>query len=507
MNHNNFFRGTVEIVSPKDVPSADDALVSEAYVPKTMPPVLGTWSMTATFIVCIYLASGATTAAAGGAAAFTYLLIGCLTFFIPSIVATMQLGILFPNEGALYNWTHKTFGGYWSFFSGFCAWFPGVLITASFGDLFVTYIQAMQPAWLTTPWQQGLAICGYLIFCGFVSIQRFRIVRNIINMLVVLLLGANVLIGLAGALWWLRGHPSATNFSHLANWNITPGNFVLFGLIVFAYIGVEGPLNMAGEIKGPHVIKRHLIWGGAIIFLIYIASTFSVLVVEGQAAAYNPYALVMVVDKVLGKNFGSITAICLMGSFIAEGMVYNYVFARLMMVAGIDGRLKFSLGRLNKHRVPANAIITQTILGVVITLIGFNLVPMASVFGSPANLAIQVYNVMQAAATLVWAVSTLFLFVDIVGCYQRYRESLLARLVVPLRLLWLCVIVGVGSCLVGIVDILLNSWIPQLSNNQWLIIVGVLTISFLIVAAAGSVFAGTEATWEKIADTTPEVTG
>src|SRR6266567_5161690 len=143
MNHNNFFRGTVEIVSPKDVPSADDALVSEAYVPKTMPPVLGTWSMTATFIVCIYLASGATTAAAGGAAAFTYLLIGCLTFFIPSVVATLQLGFLFPNEGSLYNWTHKAFGGYWSFFVAFCAWFPGVLVMIVAGDVIVVFLQGL----------------------------------------------------------------------------------------------------------------------------------------------------------------------------------------------------------------------------------------------------------------------------------------------------------------------------------------------------------------------------
>jgi len=30
---------------------------------------------------------------------------------------------------------------------------------------------------------------------------------------------------------------------------IRPDNFVLFGFMVFAYIGTEGPLNLAGELK------------------------------------------------------------------------------------------------------------------------------------------------------------------------------------------------------------------------------------------------------------------
>ena len=99
-------------------------LLSEEYVPKAMPRILGTWDMTTTFVVSIYLASGATTAALGGPSAITYLLLGAVTFFVPCLVATAQLGTLFPHEGSLYNWTHKAMGGRASFFVGFCAWFP-----------------------------------------------------------------------------------------------------------------------------------------------------------------------------------------------------------------------------------------------------------------------------------------------------------------------------------------------------------------------------------------------
>src|SRR2546421_5371722 len=159
-------------------------LISEEYVPRALPKILGTWDMTATFFVSIFLVTTATTAVLGGLAAITYLLLACIVFFVPCIVATVQLGLMFPHEGSLYNWTHHAIGGRSSFFAGFCAWFPGILISSSLASLLVTFIQAMNSNWLTQTWQQGLTICAVLAFVGALSIQRFRMVQNVINALV-----------------------------------------------------------------------------------------------------------------------------------------------------------------------------------------------------------------------------------------------------------------------------------------------------------------------------------
>jgi amino acid transporter len=489
---------TQTVAPPVGPVSAETPLTSETYVPRTMPAVLGPWSMTMTFVICIYLSTGSITALAAGPAAFTYLLVCSLTFFIPSLIATAQLGVIFPYEGAPYNWTHKVLGGYWSFFSGFCAWFPSVLISTSFAVLLVTYAQKMNPAWLPDPWQQGVAISLILLGSAFICIQRFATVNNLVNITVGLLLAINAVIGLAGIVWLVTGHPSATNFTgHWSEWTINPGNFVLFGLIVFAFIGTDSPLIMGGEMKGKRVVERHLFWGGAIIIALYSISTFSLLVVQGQAAPYDPFMLVTTVEKVFGKLAGNVTAICLMASFVIEGMVYNYVFARLLMVAGIDNRLPAGMARLNKNRVPAAAIMLQAILGVIITLIGYNLVPMVSFLGSPVDLSIKVYSVSQAAALLVWAISTLFIFLDVVLCYRRYRELFLQKRIMPLAVIWLSVTVGTLSCVLGIIDVLWYSWIPNLINNsQWWYIVGCLAVAFLIFAAIASMFASSEAAWQ-----------
>src|SRR5689334_6526782 len=153
--------------------SGKKSLLSETYIPRVMPRILGTWDMSAIFMVSIYLSTCATTVAVAGPAAITYLLLAGLAFFVPCLIATAQLGNMYPFEGALYNWTHHAIGGYWSFFSGFCAWFPCVLIICSLANLFVSYAQALFQSGLTQPWQQGLGICIVLIVGGIVATWRF----------------------------------------------------------------------------------------------------------------------------------------------------------------------------------------------------------------------------------------------------------------------------------------------------------------------------------------------
>jgi len=487
---------TAETSNRYDASEKKNGLLSEDYIPKVMPRILGTWDMTTTFVVSTYLATCATTAVAGGSAALTYLLLVALIFFVPCLIATMQLGIMFPHEGALYNWTHKALGGYWSFFLGFCAWFPGVLISSSLADLLVTYVQSMHPGWLVASWQQGLAICGVLLLGGVICTQRFRSLQNIVNVLVCLMFIGSFILGISGVIWLMTGHPSATNFAHLADWTIRPSNFAIFGLVAFAYIGTEGPLNLAGEMRDRHVIKPHLLCGGLLIFSTYISNTFAVLVVQGQKAAYDPFALVSTVDIVLGRRMGDVVAVCFMGSFVATVLVYNYLYSRLLLVASVDRHLPLAIGRLNRHRVPANAIIFQTVLAIIVTVLIFIIAPFTASSTTQADLSVQVYNVSQAAAALIWAISAAFLFIDLLGCYVRDRVRFLRLRMFPLPVLWCSVVIGLLSCALIIIDTLLFSWTSSISNSQWWYLVGSLTLIFLLIAAVGSLVARGEADWQ-----------
>ncbi|HTI13421.1 MAG TPA: APC family permease [Dictyobacter sp.] len=490
----------VEAVVPFTPNATTMNLPSEHMAPRILPQILNSRDMTATFVVSIYFASYATTAVAAGPAAISYMLLVGLTFFLPCLIATAQLGKLFPYEGALYNWAHKAIGGYWSFFAGFSSWFPGVLISSSLANLLITYAHSLNLPALSSSWEQGVAISVVLLIGGLVSILRFRIVQNIINVLVGCILVAAVLIGLSGAIWLLQGHPSSTNLSNWGSWNIKPDNYVMFGLLTFAYIGTDGPLNMAGEITEQHVIKKHLFWGGLIICLLYLTNTLAVLLVIGPKAAFNPFAMVTVVNKVLGTTAGYITAVCLMGSFFATVLVYNYLYARLIFVAALDNRLPKKMGRLNKQLVPARAILFQTSLAIAFTVFTFIIAPMIVQNNTSNNFANQVYNISQAAAALIWTISTAFLFICLLGCCLRHPERLRQRRILPIPLLWITVYIGLISCLLTIVDTLFFSWTSLIPNTQWWYLVGSLMLIFLLVSAFLSLLARSEARWQTMYD-------
>jgi len=470
-----------------------------------MPPILGSVDMVATYLLIVFFITNANTAVSGGAAAFTFLAIGAVTFFIPSVIAAAQLGSMFPFEGSLYNWTHKAFGGYWSFFVAFCAWFPGVLVMISAGSVIVSMIQGLNSAWLTDPRTQGLVIIGLIIFACIVSTQRFRTVQNIVNVAAGLTLLAVVLIGIAGVAWLLTGHASQTNFSQSAGWgiNFSPqtGNISLFGLITLAYLGVESPLNMGGEIVERKTVTRHLLWGTLLALVGYFVATFSLLVVEGSTnGSISPFALISTVDSALGKPVGDIAFVCIMSFFVVTIAVYAFTYSRLLLVAGIDQRLPVGLGKLNRNRVPQNAIILQAVIAIVITALMYFVAPYFTTFGSAATLSIDVYNITLASSTLVWAISAIFLFINLARFYFIDRVKFLKQLIFPLPVLWAAIILGASSCILAIVDTLFFSWIPSdIANGSWWYIIGGLTVVYLIVAAVGSMVASSEAAWEGVA--------
>ncbi|TME01615.1 MAG: amino acid permease [Chloroflexi bacterium] len=335
---------TINMPAPEKNFDTADPLPSEEYVEKAMPSILGSFDMTVVYVMIIFFITNATTAIAGGAATFTYWILGAITFFIPCAIATAQLGVMFQHEGSLYNWTHKALGGYWSFFVAFCAWFPGVLLMVAGADTVVTYLMGLNPNWFSQIWQQGVAVIALLTICCIITLQPFRTVQNMANVMFGIILLTVIIVGVAGVAWFVGKHPSATSFSHPSDWWLTPTNFVVFGAITHAYLGVAVPMNMGGEILGRKVITRHLLWGTMIVITAYLVTTFTLLAIQGKAATGTLFSVVTVVDMGLNKFFGDITAICVIGFFLMAPVVYNYSYARLLLVGGIDKRLPDCIG-------------------------------------------------------------------------------------------------------------------------------------------------------------------
>src|SRR5437763_16969646 len=248
---------------------SNDVLRSERIAGGILPRVLNSFDMVAIFVaIVLFISNSAVMAGGAGPSAYTYWILGFITFLIPGAIVTGQLGLMFPGEGSIYVWTSKAFGAFMGFFAGFCAWWPGVLVMIATGDAVVSLIQQLNGNFLTEAWQQGLVIVAVIAFSFLLSILRFRVTQNFVNIVFVAYGGAILLIGLAGVLWLVTGHKANTDLSfQTGSWGLNSGNFTFYGLVILALLGVEVPLNMGVETNDARAIPRYLFWGSAVVIV------------------------------------------------------------------------------------------------------------------------------------------------------------------------------------------------------------------------------------------------
>jgi lipid-A-disaccharide synthase-like uncharacterized protein len=105
------------------------------------------------------------------------------------------------------------------------------------------------------------------------------------------------------------------------------------------------------------------------------------------------------------------------------------------------------------------------VIAALFTLIAFVIVP--SVVGGKAsvNSQTEIYDVLQAAVTVIWCISIVVLFVDILIILRRYQAQFQARRIAHPAVFWACSIIGGLGSLVGIIATLSGSWTPLISNN------------------------------------------
>jgi amino acid transporter len=452
--------------------SDSGSLISERVAGGMLPRVLTTFDMVAIFVAIVLFITNAAVIQGAGPSAFGWWIIGFVVFLVPCAIATGQLGAMFPGEGSIYLWTHKAFGPFWGFFAGFCAWWPGVLVMVATGTTTVAFLGFVFPALNAWPIQaQGLVIVAVILVSALVAVLRFRVTQNVVNVVFVLYGLAILAMFAAGVVYLARGHHAAVNPWDFTAWR--PGsahglnftNWTFFGLAVLALLGVEVPLNMGVEIREQKSVTRYLLWGSLVVVVAYLLATWGVMVTVPASSATNITAVAAAVGVGLGSVAGKLTAIVLAVFFLFITVVYNYSFARLIFVSGLDRRLPRAMSHVNRARVPDTAVWVQTVVAAVFTLVAFVVVPSVVGGGGAVNVETKIYDVLQAAVTVIWCISIVVLFVDILIILRRYQAQFQARRLAHPAVFWACSIIGGLASVVGIIATLSGSWTPLIGNN------------------------------------------
>jgi amino acid transporter len=248
------------------------------------------------------------------------------------------------------------------------------------------------------------------------------------------------LIGLSGVIWLLKGNPSSTSFA--AGWNpfqgehLTlglPANLTFFSFAILALLGIETPLNMGVEVNGGEkAIRTFLFWGSIIVMAAYLWATWGNMVVIEAGGANGTTGGAETVGLAIGKGAGAIVSIVMAWVFLTVAVVYNYSFGRLLFVSGLEKRLPHQFGKVNRNKVPANAITLQTAISTVLTIFVFFIV------GRGDADPYKAFYVLYAGVTIVWCISTALLFLDIFFAKRAEPERFERERRISLGWLYLC---------------------------------------------------------------------
>jgi len=454
----------------------DRAMISEKVAPTLVGRVLNSFDLVVIFVALVLFVTNSSSVQFAGPSIFVYWVLGFLTFLIPGALVTAQLGRMFPEEGSLYVWTHKTLGSFWGFFAGFVAWWPGVLVMGLTGTLIVALIQGIDPSLLTRPWQQGLIVLAVLWFSCLLGVLRFRFTQNYVNVQFLLYVFCLIMIGISGFVWLAGGHPAANSFalhgSSFTGW----GQWTFYSLVVLALLGIEVPLNMGVEIKSENAIKRYLLWGCLVVVVAYLWTTYSNMLVVPAAKNNSVSGIIQTVQIGINHTLGSWVGFILVLIFVSNAVVYNYSFARLMFVSGLEHRLPHQFGRVNRNKVPANAVVAQTVIASIgIAVIYF---PIQS---ASSNYALKVYLVLLAGVTVVWCTSMVLLFADVYFARRSFPDKFKEVQRTPWGVLALCGVVGVVADAAAVVLLFWAPWAPIFSKSGWDLAVGTITVVSIAV--------------------------
>src|SRR6185436_6421953 len=201
-------------------------------------------------------------------------------------------------------------------------------------------------------------------------------------------------IGLSGVLWLIgTGHAATPGMGEISSYKPFVGStWTIFGLVILALLGIEVPLNMGVEIVHMRSIKKYLFWGSIVVMAAYLWVTLGTMLAldatKSEAATTDILRAVQV------------------GFWDSNTVVYNYSFSRLLFVSGLEKRMPSALGRVNERKVPAAAVLTQTVLSSIFVVAIFN--PWVG-----GNNTQKAYWLFQAGVTVIWCISMVLLFFDI----------------------------------------------------------------------------------------------
>ncbi|MEO5800092.1 MAG: APC family permease [Gemmatimonadales bacterium] len=314
----------------------------------------------------------------GAAAVLAYLVCALVMALVGLCLAEAASRV--PHTGGLYAIATSAFGPFAGAFVGMLLFTAnGAFADAAVGALFADTVAQLFPFFAGTVPRIGLLLAVYFVATAL-NVRGVRGGVAAVQISTVIKLLPLVLLVAAGIF--------AVKVENL-HWAAVPGIAAVGRtsvLLIFAFVGLEGALNVAGEVVNPsRTIPRGIFFGIGGVTILYLGLQFVAQGVLGPALATatgSPLAdtAVAIVGGIGGKLV--LVAIALAtGAFIFADLLSQ---PRVMVALGEDGLLPAAMAKIDPvRRTPANAIIWYSILSLALAISGtFSVLALVSASGT-----------------------------------------------------------------------------------------------------------------------------
>ena len=351
-------------LSPKDDPGA-------AKAKDQLHKVLGRRDLILLFVAAVANLNIVPAIAAAGPLTLWLWVICLAGYFWPQGVAVTELSAKWPGEGGVYLWTKSSFGDVHGFLAAWCYWLanvvylPTVLLSSVGVGFFIfgpKYVALAENQQLT-----AFIAALFLLILLLLNVRGEDAGKWITNLGGIgTFVGAAVLCGFALVLWMHHGISFSVSElkPHAGDWKI----LAIFGTVCYSLQGLDLASIMGDEIKEPRkVLPGAILWGGVISGVIYVGSTFSMLVAMPHEQIGMLGGVLQTISSMADRfNMSAIVApVALFEAIAILGTACAWFSgtARLPFVAGLDRYLPSVLGRLHpKYKTPYVALTMFAIL-------------------------------------------------------------------------------------------------------------------------------------------------
>ena len=245
-----------------------------------------------------------------------------LVWGAPLALVCTELASAIPDEGGSYMWVERWLGSFWAFQAGWWSSLSGVVDTALYVVLAVSYANT----WLGQPplvtWLMSVAVIATFATLNIRSLRSMALSSVVFAVIILLPCAVMTVLGLAA---W-EGNP----FVPVLRPDQSAAASLGLGLTVaiWFYSGYESMSTMAGEVAEPQrVIPKALLITLPAVVAIYFLPTMAGLASVGRWAEWDPDAGLTLVDVALELG-GPVLALMMMaGALVSSLALYNAYLA------------------------------------------------------------------------------------------------------------------------------------------------------------------------------------